>query len=230
MFHSFFLFLTIFVPVTPMKIGIKTILKYILGDTNINLFRTSTGGWRYMANNRIHICSWDISICKERNCTIFSNYYELENKMNQLFIDIKSKSRIKDCSSKREKKPCIWNFDVLAYYAKDDKIATCVENIGSLPAEFKLPNKKTYNSLDSLSFKRNKNYKYLKLGLRSTQYCGSVLSIKLFYYSCSSTNFNVFHLIDIADTIAPSSSHMIKMPFHQEAIFQLLLHAIIMAQ
>ena len=95
MFHSFFLFLTIFVPVTPMKIGIKTILKYILGDTNINLFRTSTGGWRYMANNRIHICSWDISICKERNCTIFSNYYELENKVNQLFIDTKVKIELK---------------------------------------------------------------------------------------------------------------------------------------
>ena len=95
MFHSFFLFLTIFVPVTPMKIGIKTILKNISGHTNMNLFWTSTGGWQYMSNNRIHICSWDNSICKERNCTIFSNYYELENKVNQLFIDTKVKIELK---------------------------------------------------------------------------------------------------------------------------------------
>ena len=109
-FHSFFLFVASFVPVTPMKIGNKTNLEDTSGHTNVNLFWTSSSGWQYTSINKIHICSWDNSVCKQRIYTIFSNYYVLKNKVNQLFIDIKSKGRIKDCSSKKEKKPCIGSF------------------------------------------------------------------------------------------------------------------------
>ena len=98
---------------------------------------------------------------------------------------------------------------LIYWHKNDDNIASYVEKIGSLSAELKLHNKRMYNSRNSFSFRINRNYRYLKLGLRALQYCGNVLGVKLLYYSCSSINFNAFDLIDIDDTIEPLSCHLI---------------------
>ena len=204
MFQSFIILAAYVSAVASMKNGIKMILKDTSGHTGINLYWTTSGGWD-ISNNRISICCWDDPRSKGKTYTIVSSSYDLEN-VKQLFVEVHSESRIKDCSNNTDKKSCTESFDLLAYYENDGEISNRVEEIGSLPAKANLPSDRFYNSRDSVSFKRNKNYKYLKLALRSADYCGTVSFVKFFYYSCSSSNFNTFDLIDIVDTAAPSKS------------------------
>ena len=206
MFHSFILLIAYVVAVASMKNGIKTILKDTSGHTGINFYWnwTTPDGW-HISNNRIVICSWIYPRYKGKNCTIISSSYDMKN-VNQLFVEVDSESRIRDCSSNTEKKSCTESFDLLAYYGNDVKISNRVEGIGSLPAKANLPSVGFYNSRDLVSLERNKKYKYLKLALRSANYCGTIHAVKLFYYSCSSSNFNTFDLIDLVDTVAPSKS------------------------
>lgn len=204
MFHSFTIIVANVVAVASMKNGIKTILKDTSVHTGISLFWAISGGWT-ISNNRISICSWGDSRYQRKNSTIVSSSYDLKN-VNQLFVEVKSESRIKDCSSNTRKKACTKSFDLLAYYGNDGKNFNHAEKIGSLPAKANLPSERFYNSYDSVSLQRNKNYKYLKLALRSADYCGNVHVVKLFYYSCCSSNFIAFDLIDIVETVAPGKS------------------------
>ena len=113
MFHSFTVIVAYVVAVASMKSGIKTILKDTSGHTGINLFWAISGGW-IISNNCISICSWGDSRYQPKNSTIVSSLYDLKN-VNQLFVEVKSESRIKDYSSNTRKKACTKSFDLLAY-------------------------------------------------------------------------------------------------------------------
>ena len=143
----------------------------------------------------------------EETCTIISDSFQL-NQINELFVSIETETRTDICSSGLDKRKCKNTFDLIVYYGDNGNIFTHAEHIDTLPINSKplIWNDKFSKSYDVLSFKRNKNYKNLKLGLQTKNYCGTIKSIVLFYYLCNLRNLDELHLLDLADTNAPSES------------------------
>ena len=204
-----FILIKVFLPVLAMKNGMKIVLK------NRKEYSEIFPGWKlndgcrsnrwYLLNNNIESCA---SVEKdEGNCTIISGSFELKQ-INQLFASIETETRTDTCSSRLEKRKCKNTFDLIVYYGNNGNIFTHVEHIDALPIDSKpmVRNDKFSKSYDVLSFKRNKNYNYLKLGLQSMNYCGTVKSIVLFYYLCNPRNLDELHLLDLPETNAPSEA------------------------
>ena len=203
-FKTFFVLIECVLSICSVKNGIKTILKDIKGfselhwgipsSSNCDLHYSSTSG------KEILTCA---PMDEDGSCTINSFPYELKQ-VNQLFVDVESSTRVDLCKSGSNKTHCKKTFDVVSYYGNDNSTFTHRNDVGTIPVYSKPFNVSFFESCDQLNFERNKNYKYVKLGIQFTSYCGEVKSVKLFYYSCSSANFDEFDLIDLVGTNAPS--------------------------
>ena len=207
--RNVFILIGVFLPISAMKNGMKIVLK------NRKEYSEIFPGWRlngvchsnrwYLLNNNIESCA---SVEKDEGiCTIISGSFEL-NRINELFVSIETETRTDICSSGLDNRKCKNTFDLIVYYGNNGNIFTHVEHVETLPIYSKplVRNDKFSKSYDVLSFKRNKNYKYIKLGLQTMNYCGAVKSVVLFYYLCNPRNLDEFHLLDLADTNAPSEA------------------------
>lgn len=203
-FKTVFVLIECLISICSMKNGIKIFLKDIKGFSEVHWGRPSSSNCHLSYSSP---SIKDIITCaymgEEDNCTINSFPYELKQ-ANQLFINVESNTRVDLCKSGSNKIHCKKTFDVVAYYGNDSNTYTHRNDVGTIPVYSKPFNGSYYGSHDQLIFERNKNYKYVKLGMRYGNYCGTVKSISLFYYSCSSANFDEFDLIDIVATNAPS--------------------------
>ena len=204
-----FILMEIFLPILAMKNGMKIVLK------NRKEYSEIYSGWKlkgvcrsnrwYLLNNNIESCA---SVEKdEGNCTITSDSFELKQ-INELFVSVEAETRTDICSSGLDKRKCNNTFDLIVFYGNNGNIFTHTEHINTLPVHSKplAWNDKFSKSYDVMSFKRNKNYKYLKPGLRSMNYCGNVKSIVLFSYLCNPRNLDELDLLDLPDTNAPSEA------------------------
>ena len=192
------------VSICSMKNGIKLSLKDINGFYDVHWGRPSSSncyrGYTSTSGKDLLTCAY---MDKEDNCTINSIPYELKQ-VNQLFVNVESSTRVDLCKSGSNKTHCKKTVDVVAYFGNDGNTFTHKNDVGTIPVYSKPFHASFYESLDQLNFERNKKYKYVKLGIQFTNYCGKVKSVELFYYSCSSENLDEFDLIDLVGTNAPS--------------------------
>ena len=150
--------------------------------------------WSFSGNG-INTCFPKIP---EENCILLSLSYKI-NKVRELYMNIQTETR--DCTDIKNVFNCTGKFNLSVNYPINKNDFRHVILPDEIPLNSYKKDKVFIYTNDTASFSIDRNYKSLKLGFQAPYYCGSIMSVSVYYYLCPT---KTSALVDFPEIPAPS--------------------------